>query len=206
MSIISDMELYYKRSYLGLRQEDGSVKPFYIEHIIFRSHLVNSEGEFDVDNLTRQMHVNHDLIKSGLIFVVQMYSDGRFSSPATINFDDPNIVWDLPDLGYVKLPSSGWAWLSYRPLHAAKKGFITDKLHRAMTIRNHRDIYAIFNTPPSALNPHKDLLMLQDKVFYKGYEVGNVEEGVITLTNKMSYLEKFVTESFTNHRVTCEQA
>lgn len=198
MSITSDMDLYYRRTYLGYKCANGIVKPFSVENTMVQSHLLDENGDIDIDLLSRDLHINHEGIKSSLCFFGYLYdSNGDHNGQITINFDDPNLVWDLPELGYVKIGSK-WVWMNYRAVHSAKKGFYLDRVNSKGSIRSTKHVYQVFNTVLNEDNPHKDLLMKNDKLFYKGLLIGLKDGEVINLKPQAAYLVSFVQENFPN--------
>lgn len=198
MSIISDMDLYYRRTYLGYQCPNGVVKPFSVENTAVRRELLDENGDIDIESLSNDLHVNHDSIKTSLCFYGYMYnSNGDHDGQITINFDDPNLLWDLPELGYVKI-GNRWSWMNYKAIHSAKKGFYLDRVNSKGSIRSTKNVYQVFNTRLDEVNPHKDLVMKDDKLFYKGLHIGQQDGEIINLRPQASYLVSFVQENFPN--------
>lgn len=199
MCILSDMDLYYRSTFLGLLNDDGTVSPFRVERTHYQSRITNDRN-FDSDDMSDYLHRNHDEISSHLCFEGSIYHYGSGDvSEAVINMDDPRLIMEIPDLGYFKNNRGRWMWLCYRPCHSAKKGLISDRVNLLYTLNISQNIRGIFNIRPTTESPHPDFLLDGNVLMYKGVLTGRLARpGVFQVPQNMSYLTSKLESLFPN--------
>lgn len=201
MSIYSDMDMYYRRSWLRYVDEEGNVFPFYVEQTQRRSGTTNSN--LNSDELSDLLHCDHDALKGELKFVGALYNrrGNCIDSERSINFNDPNLIWEIPEIGYYKTSNGNWVWLTYAAVHSAKKGFSLDRVSNSFSVRNINGICGLLTQELTGQNPHRDVLLLSGSISYKGVKVGTVTDSRISLCTEAGYLVKFMKELFPSHEV-----
>ncbi len=127
-----DFEMYYSGSYIGvMNEETGKVNPFYIETVGYDSNYG--------DGSVRNPEAVNGLVFSGSEVID---SRGNVRRRTVTGLENPLLVTELPDLGYINL-SGQLHWVTYRPNRTVKKGIV----NRRLTI-NHIDsriMWGIYN-------------------------------------------------------------
>lgn len=160
-----DFDMYYTGSYVGIRSSDNPevVHPFYITSI-------------DYDRNIHDGDISDPECLNGLIFRGEEVTgaDGSASSRTIVGYDHPDLVLELPSLGYVKLGRDEYRWVTYRPNRTVKKG-ITSRRLEGISMLNHRSAFALYDAPNNgriSCDYIRKTINEVEYLMYKGLVVG----------------------------------
>ncbi|MFW3388489.1 UNVERIFIED_CONTAM: hypothetical protein RF648_21105, partial [Kocuria sp. CPCC 205274] len=118
MSLADDFAMYYGTTYIGYRNSNGRIDPFYVESVNTDTSL------FDIRNYPRDQRdsVAHgEDAYNALVFNGSLHPAGSRSRQMSVNVNREQLVFDLPDPRYIRL-NGRYHWVSYRPNRSTKKG------------------------------------------------------------------------------------
>ena len=177
MSIRDDFSMYYRGTYIGARQADGTVVPFFVDNV--------DGGGRDYSETS----------KNSLVFLGRsvLAEDVEFGQ---IRMDSGNVVLELPELGYIQHRGSHY-WLRYRPQHIASKGLTGRRVAGLMQINDHiaRAIYAAITAQPN--HSARQFAFVGESLLYKDRTVGTIREGgEIQLNEAAVFLRGVLAKAF----------
>lgn len=211
MSMLShDYRLYYRNSVVSINV-DGVIYPFKVDDISYDFNHYDPMGAYaesegvPVEDLPGEEGGFH--VPDSFVYNQEAYGALRFVGSVR-NFDGSckddrvasysEMVLDNPDLGYVNVDGE-FHYVDYRPIRAAKKGVIGDRLMSSSLLISAERVSRIVG---AALDPNKDsdiklggALLLKESVEYKGRMIGTYdrESGTVTLsTVEANYLKRFI--------------
>lgn len=190
MSLSDDFRMYFGDTWVGYRL-DGVVLPFLVQEIRLRE----SEFTGDIRN-TSDMYGNHENLRALQFRGYIIRNRSGSTEEITAQYNDENLVLETPDLGYTKLSNGKWVWVSVAPSHSVKKGLCDRRLNHPLVLDHQPDVYSLFCTRPEDYEElvTRDLLIKDEIIFYKGKQVGVVENGVYQIPSELPLLGKILTQ------------
>ncbi len=182
MSLAEDYNMYYGGTYVGLADNNGVVRPFW------------------VTGVTRgRDFTNHDYSEDAIRAL--KFSGTFFGSngPEDKTVSYPKLVLEMPDLGYVSFGGRDY-YLTWKPSRSTKKGLCDRRIAGVGRLDNVfvQSIFESVNKNPDPLS--RQFLIKDGKVAYKGYLVGTVDNQLIKIGKKfkyvLPYLRKILQEGF----------
>ncbi len=196
MQLQRDFEMYYVGSYVGAKlEEDGQIYPFYIESVSY-------DTDYG-DGSVRNPEAVNGLVFSGYIVTGE---DGNTRRHSITGLENPLLVTELPDLGYVKV-GGRLQWITYRPNRTVKKGIVNRRL--TLQFLDSRIMWGIYNQATNG-RISKDYVKreLGDGVFleYKNQIVGKFNSDTeIEIEPEMEFQLSRIQEENEGCQVTIKQ-
>lgn len=191
MGIARDFLMYYGDTYVGVRGEGEEILPFHVCGVEYQDWFREEANRQNVpfDHLRRGLYQKHEQVVQALQFSGTVISgesgnrDHRVCSMA-------DLILENPDLGYIKCGNT-WRWVAYTPQQSAKKGLLVRRITHQTATRS--DIYKLFNIRPEGERLHKDVILTENYLGYKGVSIGTVEDQVITIGSQFEIMDSFIT-------------
>lgn len=179
MSLVRDYQHYYAGSWVALIEGDLLI-PIFVETVIDESDYSNDD--FSEEHRSRLLIHGHRYDRR----------DGRTrGSRINISVMSPDLVLESPDVGYV-CSGRDIRWSVIRPIRQRLKGMASNKLHGANLGRGSDSaslVYDLFNPSfPGLVNRWLFVNPDNNKIHYKGAEVGLVVENEIRLLPRFQYI------------------
>lgn len=180
MSLARDYHHYYVGTWIGLLENDILV-PIFVE-------AVTDESGMDPDDFSEehrsqlQLHgYRYDKRPNGRI------SGSRIAVPVL----STSLVLESPDVGYV-CTGRDIRWTVIRPVRQRTKGIISNKINGTNLGRSSDSASIVYNL----FNPSFDGMITRymfvsnrnNRIYYKGAEVGEIRDGSILILSQFSYL------------------
>lgn len=186
MCIASDFQMYYRESYVSFNS-----KPFFVESVNYSREIRNNANADDLDaaSFASYLYSDHEAIPESLIFSGTVYSeDGRYE---TVSVPMGHLDLENPRIGYIKNGDS-WTWFTYSPEQCAKKGLTPLRLN--VKRFSHDCYWKFFNPTFDNICLDYDLLLNDEKLYYKGVKIGDVQGTSVIIDHKFGILSNYITD------------
>ena len=175
MSMRDDFYMYYGESWVSVLK-DGKYLPFFIDGTRFCGDGDESDNCYFED---QQLALASTRFSGHLI----VNESGRTES-FRINGDDPALHLEPHDLGYIKIDGR-WKWNTFTTYYSVKKGLTIPRMYHRYD--SNSTYYKLFNIEPDGVELlHRDLVLYDNKLEYKGAVVGTKDGEVITVVSEYS--------------------
>lgn len=174
MSLAEDYTMYYGGTYVGMADRNGVVRPFWVTGV--------SRGR-DFNNNDYSEAAINALKFSGTFFTE--------NNPEDKTVPYTKLILEMPDLGYINYQGRDY-YLTWRPSRSTKKGLCDRRIAGVNRMDNTfvKAIYESIHNNPDPLS--RQFLIKEDKVAYKGYLVGTVDNQLIKVAKKFKYVLPFL--------------
>lgn len=194
MSLPDDYGMYYSQTYVGFREQDGTVTPFYVERVSWdQSVSIHRSETNDLSNIRHLVFRGNKVIRA---------ASGEYIYQNPINISVNNLILDVPLMGYYEIEGSrDPVWLYHLPQRSTKKGFASNKTNIGNVMRTNTPAFLklvceIFNDTRSKIGRDFYQNVRNNTLLYKGIIIGKVvPESGIVLKKKAKYLTSLA-ESF----------
>lgn len=191
MGIARDFLMYYGDSYVGVRGSGEEILPFQVTGVDYQDWFRREPERRGVsfEQLRRELYSKHEEVVQALQFsgIVTLDEQGHRENRICSMAD---LILENPELGYIKCGRT-WRWVSYTPQHSAKKGLLMRRITYQTATRS--DIYNLFNIRPGGERLHRDVVLTNNKLCYKGVEIGTLEGQRLTVGQPFEIMDTFIT-------------
>lgn len=175
MSISRDFERYYAGTWIGKRDENGAICPFYVESVSYNG--PDGEHQYLPENLQH------------LVFHGSFFTKDGGQEEVGCNYTDA--VLDNPEIGYVVIEGRP-VWTFYRTAREMVKGVNMRRIGSDRNFRFHitANIMQQFFDREAMSTKVSDIHFYNNEgtILYKGMEIGTVRDGVVALEPQFHYL------------------
>lgn len=180
-SLVRDYNHYYQHSWVGI-QENGLLIPIFVETVIDTSELSSDDWSEEHREQLMIHGIRYD----------KRERDGRIvASSITTSVMNPALVLESPDVGYVH-SGRDIRWAVIRPVRQRLKGMVSNKVNGTNIGRGTETssiIYNLFNPDfEGMINRYLFVAPSNNRIYYKGAEIGQVFDDRIHLINRFFYL------------------
>lgn len=193
MSLHDDFGMYYNTTFVGVKDADGHISPFWIEHVS------NDDGMVDLEEVSNA-DAHGDMAYEALVFNGQLTRpDGQVVRHAESMIDN-RLVLDSPDPQYVKIRNR-YHWVSYRASRSTKKG-LCDRRIVSTALFNHELVSALFNQGDDENIIGRVFLKRGNELEYKGVVIGEVNGDNFTLVAEAAHLAREIQKELPECQIT----
>lgn len=200
MSLHDDFGMYYNGTYIGYRQNNGTVLPFLVDSVS------NNSDMFSLRNYPaheRQRMEHGEEAHNAMVFNGSIIGTGRNNrNGRSVGMSEDRLVFDLPDPRYVKFDNL-YYWVSYRANRSTKKGMCSRRINCQL---NFGDTLAtlMWDNTPDANIVGGCFLKHGNKLDYKGVPVGELDGVNVVLYSEAAHLSRLLQQEWPECQVTVE--
>lgn len=222
MPLSNDHRMYYRSSFVGMKQPDGTVLPFYVDEVFCDRNIYDPHeayirdggeihGDYDEDDHDEFSESPYDVeVPQSYYYCQEAYDSLRFSGRVVRNgsFEATHgsvpisdLVLETPTAGYLKIGES-FIYTEYRPIRQAKKGITSERLSYSGNTRFNRVVEALYSEQRDPRIKMNGALVVDTNVMYKGVRIGHLEDGVVVIdVAEASYLSRWIQKELGECRV-----
>lgn len=222
MPLSNDNRMYYRGSFVGLKQADGSVLPFYVDEVYCDRGVYDPVAAYeadggdvhrDYDEDTDEFEPSYDVeIPASYYYCQAAYDSLRFTGRVFQNGSFGNLRNDVPLTDLVlESPSAGYivingnpVYTEYRPIRQAKKGLTSERLSYIGNTGSsfNRVVEELYKTNRDDRIKMNGALFLGDDVMYKGVRIGHLNNGVVVIdVQEAAYLQRWIAKELGECRI-----
>lgn len=188
MSLAEDFNMYFGGTYVGLADQHGVIRPFWVTSV--------ARGRDFNNNDYSEAAVN------ALRFTGTHYRNEDMEEEKTVPYG--KLVLEMPDLGYIEHRGKFY-YLTWRPTRSTKKG-LCDRRISGVNRLDYNFVRSIYETVHKNPNPLARQFCIQEgKVAYKGYLIGTVDNKLLKIAKKFKYLLPFINKTLEEGYVAQEE-
>jgi hypothetical protein len=168
-----DFYMYYGDSWISILR-DGIYYPFFVDSTRYQG---------SGDECDERLFSDHALALATTQFRGHIITGPQGNTESVrIMGDDPSLIFEPHDLGYIKIDGK-WKWNTFTTYYSVKKGLTIPRMYQRYD--SNRVYFNLFNIKPDGEELlHRDLVLYDNTLEYKGAIVGTKIENTITIISE----------------------
>lgn len=200
MSLHDDFGMYYNGTFIGYRNNDGTVSPFLVEAVSNDSDMFNLRN---YPSSQRQSAEHGEDAYNALVFHGRVINGSRRGGGRQVSMVDDKLIFELPDPKYIKFDNQ-YYWVSYRANRSTKKGMCSRRINCRLSFTDTVAVLMFGTTEdPNILGC---FLRKGENLDYKGTPVGQITGNNVMLFREAGHLSRLLKQEWPECQVTVEGA